>query len=223
MDIQAITFDVGGTLIRPWPSVGDVYTEVAARYGHKDLQPAMLNRQFAAAWRAKTHFDHSRPAWLELVEKTFAGSLDDTAIPEFFEDLYERFAAPEAWRVFKDVHPALATLRQGPLKLGVISNWDERLRPLLASLKLSSYFEVIVISIEAGFTKPAREIFDRAASLLSVPAQTILHVGDSLEEDFAGARAAGFLAVLLDREGTQSSVPSIRTLAGLISAAKPTP
>ena len=30
--IQAVTFDVGGTLIRPWPSVGHVYAEVAARH-----------------------------------------------------------------------------------------------------------------------------------------------------------------------------------------------
>ena len=28
--IKAVTFDVGGTLINPWPSVGDVYVEVAA-------------------------------------------------------------------------------------------------------------------------------------------------------------------------------------------------
>jgi len=31
--IRAISFDVGGTLIRPWPSVGHVYAEVAAQQG----------------------------------------------------------------------------------------------------------------------------------------------------------------------------------------------
>ena len=30
--IKAITFDVGGTLIEPWPSVGHAYAGVAARY-----------------------------------------------------------------------------------------------------------------------------------------------------------------------------------------------
>src|SRR5881397_1655095 len=98
--IRAVTFDVGGTLIRPWPSVGHVYGEVAARHGFADIKPAFLNQQFSAAWRAKRNFDHSRPAWLELVKQTFAGALDEAAVREVFDDIYERFAAPAAWLMF---------------------------------------------------------------------------------------------------------------------------
>src|SRR6266567_2422445 len=123
-DIQAVTFDVGGTLIRPWPSVGHVYGEVAARHGHSKIEPEILNRQFAAAWRAKKNFDHSRHAWLDLVKQTFAGSLDDAAVPQLFEEIYDRFAAAEAWQIFDDVRPTLETLRGRGFKLGIISNWD---------------------------------------------------------------------------------------------------
>src|SRR5438132_693805 len=102
MNIRAVTFDVGGTLIRPWPSVGHVYSEVAARNGNPGVDPETLNRRFATAWQAKRHFDHSRLAWLGLVKQTFTGSLEDASIERLFNDLYDRFATPDAWRVFDD-------------------------------------------------------------------------------------------------------------------------
>ena len=42
--IRAVTFDVGGTLIEPWPSVGHVYAEVAAQHGWAGLSIEALNR-----------------------------------------------------------------------------------------------------------------------------------------------------------------------------------
>jgi len=220
-NIQAVTFDVGGTLIRPWPSVGDVYAQVAQQHGNPNIHAETLNRQFAAAWKAKKNFNHSRGAWLELVQKTFAGVLDAGPVEELFDDLYARFAAAEAWQVFDDVHPTLDQLHAHGLKLGIISNWDERLRPLLAELRLSRYFEAVVISVETGCTKPARGIFDRAASLLAVPRDSILHVGDSWLEDEAAALAAGLHGLLLDRKDNRkaaSSIPALDSLIELLGA-----
>src|ERR1700704_702865 len=71
--IQAVTFDVGGTLIKPWPSVGHVYAEVAARHGLEAASPEQLNRQFAEAWREFKNFNHGREEWAVLVDRTFAG------------------------------------------------------------------------------------------------------------------------------------------------------
>lgn len=214
-NIQAVTFDVGGTLIQPWPSVGHIYAEVAATHGHQGIQPEVLNRHFSAAWQTKKHFNHSRPAWLDLVKRTFAGSLDEASTHRLFDDLYDRFAGPDVWRLFDDVHPTLEKLRSRHFKLGIISNWDERLRPLLARLQLTSYFDVIVISIEAGSPKPSQEIFDHAASSLGVPPASILHVGDSLAEDVTGAQCSGLQAMLLDRKGTIGAGPSVPNLTKL--------
>jgi putative hydrolase of the HAD superfamily len=214
--IQAITFDVGGTLIHPWPSVGHVYSQVAARHGYRELPVDTLNQQFAAAWAAKEAFNHSRAEWLALVKQTFAGSLADVAVEKFFDDLYAHFAQREAWKVFDDVQPALDELRRTGLLLGIISNWDERLRPLLRDLQLSQYFPMIVISNEVGSAKPDRAIFHRAVELLGVPAGSILHVGDSFDEDVTGAERAGMKALLLDRKGkTDSAGRRDRTLEAI--------
>jgi putative hydrolase of the HAD superfamily len=198
-EIRAVTFDVGGTLIETWPSVGHVYAEVAGRFGITSVRPEDLNRQFALAWQARAGFDYSRGAWREVVNQTFAHFSSGPLARECFDAIYARFARASAWRLFDDVFPALEELKSRGLKLGVISNWDERLRPLLADLNLLKWFDAVVVSHEAGWTKPAPEIFQRAASVLGEPPAAILHVGDSEFEDASGARAAGLHSMLVER------------------------
>jgi len=212
--INAVSFDVGGTLIEPWPSVGHVYAEVAARHGLKNLSPEQLNARFKAAWRGRHNFRHSRNEWDELVTEVFGGSTP----PGFFAELYERFAEPDAWHIYDDVVPTLDLLTARKIRLAIISNWDERLRPLLHTLKLDRYFEAFAISLEIGFPKPAPVIFQHAAKELNLPASSILHVGDSPEMDVTGATAAGFQAVQICRHDAaeNSGIHSLAELAAII-------
>ncbi len=216
--IRAITFDVGGTLIDPYPSVGHIYSEVASRHGCRGISPVLLNRRFAAAWRAAKNFRYRRADWAGLVDATFLGLVHPPPSRTFFPVLYARFSDPGAWWVYDDVLPALAALAGRGLKLGLISNWDARLRPLLRGLNLHRYFEVIVISCEVGVTKPARPIFQRAAARLRLPPEEILHVGDSLELDVRGARAAGFRTRWLRRNARAVRPGQVGSLAGLVES-----
>ena len=213
--IRAVTFDVGGTLIEVWPSVGHVYAEVAARHGVNGLSPQLLNHRFAAAWHAAGSFNHSRCGWAQLVDATFRGLTERPPSQTFFGDLYARFASPEAWRIFPDVLPTLEALAGCGIKLGVISNWDERLRPLLDRLKLAGYFEAIVVSREVGASKPSRAIFRKAIRELGVPPEAVLHVGDDLSMDVRGARAAGLCALRLKRGGATARAGIIKSLREL--------
>jgi len=215
--IRAVTFDVGGTLIEPWPSVGQIYVEVAARFGLGNVAPEALNRQFAAAWKTRRPFDYSRPAWQKLVTRTFAGLLPEPLSSACFAAIYEQFGDARSWRVFDDVRPTLADLKARGLQLGLISNWDERLRPLLSQLQLTLSFNALVISHEVGQTKPAPGIFRRAAALLGLAPELILHVGDSATGDVAGAEAAGMAALLLDRSASASSTAGLSSLGGLMA------
>jgi len=216
-EIRAITFDVGGTLITPWPSVGHVYAEVAAQNGHSGISAEVLNQQFAAAWNALEGFQHTRLEWAQLVDASFYGLLDPPPSGTFFSSLYDRFAKPDAWHVFRDVAPALAKLKSSGFRLGVISNWDDRLRPLLRALKLDSFFETIVVSCEAGFPKPSCRIYQRAAKELGLQPEQVLHIGDSLEMDFQGAKAAGLQALLLQRKPEHRGADVIGSLTELDS------
>jgi dihydrofolate synthase/folylpolyglutamate synthase len=218
--IRAVTFDVGGTLIEPWPSVGRVYAQVAARHG-VEVAAEALDRQFALAWAARKNFSHRLCDWSELVRQTFAGLTTAPPSASLFGALYSHFATAAAWRIFDDVAPCLQELKRRGLKLGIISNWDDRLRPLLGELQLDHYFDSIVISGPAGPQKPEPKIFQAAAAQLHIPAEAILHIGDSASEDVAGARAAGLRALLLTRGQTPASLSSLRFLPGLIKMTSP--
>ena len=217
MRIAAVTFDVGGTLIEPWPSVGHVYAEVAGRNGLKDISVELLNRQFAKAWREVRDFNYTEVSWAKIVDATFYGLCQTLPSQSFFPELYRRFSQADTWRVYADVLPTLEQLASEGLKLGIISNWDDRLRPLLAALKLDKYFEVILISCESAFTKPSPVMFNLAAEKLGMAPERVLHVGDSLELDVQGAQAAGMKAAWLRRDGTSSGdgqISSLREVRG---------
>lgn len=219
--IRAVTFDVGSTLIEVWPSVGRIYAEVADAHGHAGLPPEELNRRFHAAFRAHGKSVKTQSEWARIVDETFAGMLPKAASGSFFPELYARFNQANAWRIFEDVEPTLRALRGCGLRLGIISNWDDRLRPLLHTLRLARWFDAIVISCEVGASKPAPAIFAAAQQQLGVPADSILHVGDSLEADVAGATAAGFHGVQIDRHAKSSDAGRIGSLLDLLPGLKP--
>jgi putative hydrolase of the HAD superfamily len=208
--IRAVTFDVGGTLMAPWPSVGHVYARVAETFGIR-AEPERLTRQFVNAWRARGEFDYSREGWMDLVRHSFHGMSEVTEA--LFVALYDSFSTHDAWKVYDDVPPCLNALQKANVRLAIISNWDTRLRETLRNVTLHDHFEVITVSGEHGINKPAREIFDLTARALNLSPQEILHVGDSHREDFWGATNAGYSAALLDRDGSEAG--AISTLAHL--------
>ena len=215
--IRAITLDVGGTLIEPWPSVGAIYGEVARGFGCPDTEPDRLSMAFGRAWKARQPFDYSRSAWRRLVDQTFEGVSGFAMSDPCFDAIYERFGRAASWRVYDDVGPFIQFARRQDIPVGVVSNWDERLRGLLAGLNLLGAFASVIISHEVGCHKPAPGIFLRAAHQLKLAPEGILHVGDSREEDFEGSRLAGFQSLWLRRNGGTSggSIQSLAELQGL--------
>ena len=149
------------------------------------------------------------------MDQTFLGLCTQPPSQTLFPDLYEHFAQPEAWRSFDDVLPTLEELATKGVRLGVISNWDERLRVLLRRLKLDGFFETIVVSCEVGFAKPSPVIFAQAAEKLGLPPESILHIGDSFEMDAQGAKSAGLQALHLIRTATRPDADAIHSLAVL--------
>jgi putative hydrolase of the HAD superfamily len=124
------------------------------------------------------------------------------AVPDgYFEALYDAFAQADAWRIFPDTLPTLDALRTHGLHVGIISNWDQRLRPLLDRLGLEARVDSLTISCEVGVEKPARKIYQAALAAANVPPQDSIHVGDSVQEDLEGATAAGMRALLVRQTG----------------------
>src|SRR5207244_11352430 len=102
------------------------------------------------------------------------------------------------------------------LRLVVASNWDCSLPDVLARAGLASLLDGVVTSATVGATKPDPTLFAAALEVAGCAAAEAVHVGDSLENDVAGARAAGVAPVLLDRaRGSHDGVTTIASLSEL--------
>lgn len=192
--IRAVTFDAHGTLIRPEPSVGRIYADVAAAFG-VDADPATLEAAFPAAFAAVranwpvpygADADDARRFWQAVVERTFARALP----AGLAEALYAEFARPARWRALPGAREALACCAARGLPCAVVSNFDARLPALLAGLELGP-FAAVIVSAEHGLAKPDARLLILAARRLGVATTQLLHIGDSQAEDGALARAAG--------------------------------
>jgi putative hydrolase of the HAD superfamily len=123
-----------------------------------------------------------------------------------------RFAA------FPEVPRVLDELRARGHALAVVSNWDVSLHEVLERTGLASRFDAVVVSAEIGAAKPDPEPFRRALAALGAAPGDALHAGDRLDEDVAGARAAGVRAVLVTRAGAGApdGVEAVGSLDGLL-------
>ena len=113
----------------------------------------------------------------------------------------------ERLQLFGDTPSALKQLGDS-FKLGLITNGQgDMQRAKLATLGLEPFFEWVLVSGELGVGKPAPGIFAEAAKRAGFALQECAHIGDSLATDVAGAKAAGVLAVWLNREGRLQQPP----------------
>jgi putative hydrolase of the HAD superfamily len=210
MTIQAVIFDAAGTLILLPRGVGWHYRHIAARHGI-DLDECRLSAAFGAAFKAaapRAASGISRPDddklwWRALVLKVLAAcgeELPASIYDPLFEDLYAHFAEPGVWALYPEVLSVLNALR-GRVKLGIVSNFDRRLYPILDHLGIRDYFQSIIISSEVGADKPDPRIFAAAFSALGVTASQAIHAGDHPEQDWQAAEIAGIHAYRVQRPG----------------------
>lgn len=96
--------------------------------------------------------------------------------------------------------PVLTTLA-GRFRLGLCSNFSDgaTARAVVGEAGFLPHLRAVVVSEEIGIRKPRPEIFEAVAAGLGLPPGEILHVGDSLAADVAGARAIGMRTVWLTR------------------------
>jgi putative hydrolase of the HAD superfamily len=222
--IQAIFFDAVGTLIHPDPPAAPTYWNIGRRHGTRysiDEIGRRFTRAFAAEEEAdridgwRTSEDRERRRWVRIVGSV----LDDVNDPErCFQELYSHFSRPEAWRLEPEDSQVIQELQRSDYALGLASNYDRRLRTVLAGMPSLAALGMVVISSEVGWRKPAGEFFEAMCRQAALAPGQVAYIGDDPVNDFEGAKTAGLQAILLDRDGRHASFAGacIRRLAELI-------
>ncbi|XP_050176067.1 haloacid dehalogenase-like hydrolase domain-containing protein 3 [Myiozetetes cayanensis] len=225
--LRLLTWDVKDTLLRLRRPVGQSYAAEARAQGLR-VQPEALGRAFREAYGAQSRrFPNygrgqglsSRQWWVDVVKQAFvlSGVQDGAALTALAEKLYRDYCSSHNWEVLPGAEETLNRCRQRGFRMGVVSNFDNRLENILSQCSLRHHFEFVLTSEAAGVAKPDARIFEEALRLGGVPPEQAAHVGDDYTRDYRAARAVGMHSFLLRTagQGPEPEVPPEHVLPTL--------
>jgi putative hydrolase of the HAD superfamily len=163
---------------------------------------------------------------------------------DHFEELFPRFGIADVskaraaanWyrenrfhglRLFPGVETVFSMVREAVSRvdpkaarpIGIVTNGPTEVQHAkLELLGLDHFVDFVLVSEEFGVAKPDPAIFREALRLAEVRPQEAIFVGDSVEFDMAGARAAGIPTIWVNRQQqpwTESSPPPTRQIRSL--------
>jgi putative hydrolase of the HAD superfamily len=224
--IAAVAFDAVGTLIYPQPAAPVIYAQVGRMHGsQRNIE--QIGARFAAAFQQeelhdrqagfRTSEQRERLRWQRIVSQV----LDDVSNPEScFQELFEHFSRPDAWRTNEDAAVTLGRLAAQGLVIAIASNYDHRLRSVAAGKPELRPVAHLIISSEVGWRKPAPQFFRAVSQACQVAPAQIVFIGDDLVNDYQPAQTAGMRPVLLssDSKAAEQGFLQIGRLAELLPA-----
>jgi HAD superfamily hydrolase (TIGR01549 family) len=192
------------------------YRDAGRRFG-LELEPERYAEARAAALLDLKHhpeLDHDEEIWIRFTEdivRGMGGAGDECrAVAEAITD---GWLHSENFELYEDVLPVLALLRERGVKIGLVSNTSRDLDVFVRHHRLD--VDAWISSGKHGKVKPSPTIFNAALEQLGVEPAAAVMIGDSPEDDVAGAEALGIRALLLDREGKYGREDALPTLLAL--------
>ena len=222
MDPRALLIDAYGTLLRLDPPAPALRAVLRERFGVE-----VSEADAAAAFTAeiayyRLHLGEGRDEDSVAELRSRCAGVLGRALPASAalravtsEELATALLDSLRFRVFDDALPALAAVRRRGVRIVVVSNWDVSLPATLAALGVLDAVDGVVTSAACAAAKPDPAVFTAALRLAGVEPPEAIHIGDSLEEDVAGARAAGIEPLLLVR-GSAPAPAGVRWLRSLV-------
>jgi len=208
----AVGFDLGETLLG-YEGVGlnwrSHYPRALTEVGHacgRSVSADDLSSAEAILLRYNTR---ESPRLEEVsAEAIFSAILRGWSVPDrFLPDAIDAFFAFFRRKSFRypDVDGCLKALRSIRVPVGVLTDVPYGMpkrfvQQDLASAGLAGMFDCVLTSVDVGFRKPHAKGFMALAKALNRAPARMIYVGNE-KKDVEGARSAGLVAVLLDREG----------------------
>ncbi len=217
MVIDAVIFDLYGTLVDIWTDEWDLSTyQILSQYlTYFDI--TVRPEELAAKYQEKTAnhmLEHPGPYGeidvFRVFEEILAEGLGRQPernlviwLARLFRSLTRR-----RFGLFEDTLPALESLKQS-YRLGVVSDaqWVFS-EPEICTLGLDHYFDTIVLSSRYFIRKPDPQIYAHALKAMWLQPSQALYVGNDPNEDVPGPQALGMPVVLIDRYGNCGSSPA---------------
>jgi putative hydrolase of the HAD superfamily len=214
--IRGVTVDWWHTIVEPH---GDDWEAVAKRMRCEAIQRVLAAHGITATYaRIDVAYDmwtdHLKSAWRknvdwsadeQVLDLLASAGYDSVMNESLFLAMREPIGAPlvaHPPRVHDGAIETLRALKAQGLRLAIISNtgrtWGYFLRQVQDRLGISDLFDHRTFSDEEQVRKPSGLIFERTLAALKLPPEEVVHVGDDVDADVAGARLAGMRSVWYD-------------------------
>lgn len=209
MSFKAVFLDAGGTLIRERASRARIYARTARSRGLAVSDDEMAQRMYRAHQELPRTLDgafrYTERWFRRFMEHIFIQGLglEHGQLAGVQAELWARFRDPATFELAPGARELCEWLSASGVRVAVVSNWSEPLPEILAGLGLAHALDAIAVSAVEGVEKPDPALFERARLRLPHPQPApgdIVHLGDRVDTDVVGARAAGLRAVLYDPE-----------------------
>lgn len=210
---KLITFDITGTLLKYRSSPAKEYLKVLHKYGLKvrlSTLEDLINENWTFMTKTHPNFGLNTGLGWENYWRTYAHNVyskafkidnisSSVALKTIIDELMMTYSTGETFEVQDGAIELLEYLKKEQVLLGVISNYDPRIKIMMRNLGLSHYFNFILSSYEIRFEKPDTKIFREAELYVQkgLSRKLFLHVGDSYFFDYKGAKDAGWSACLV--------------------------
>lgn len=233
--IKMVTFDLYDTLVEADPP-GWVRFQTALRHLNIEVSEAeslrgyLVGQEFYTVENGRLpirdrgpdgikqfRIDISRVTMLELGLPT-----DDDTVRQVQQRFEDESQPNKTYRyvAYDEVTAVLDRLRKHRILCGVISNADRDVTKLCLQAGFAEQMDILITSALVGWEKPDPRTFYAAIEPFNIAASDVLHVGDQIGSDIAGARAVGMAAALIDRHnfyaGTDIDGERVTSLSQLV-------
>ncbi|MFB9753684.1 HAD family hydrolase [Paenibacillus hodogayensis] len=195
---KAILFDLDNTLLDYDRCEADSMHRTGLQHGLEQWEQFTWERFWETFGPINWGYWSDRVARKLSIHQVLEYSFHDTLVKLDRDRTHSTALARTYWEHFCAIchfetgaKELLGELHGGP-KLGIVSNGiGESQRRRTASGGIDHLFDAFIVSDEVGHWKPSRPIFEIALQELDVDRSEVLFVGDSLQDDYEGAKAAG--------------------------------
>ena len=204
--IKAVLFDFWGTLVE-----NGTYSPLKQTY--KSLQPRMpfgaFVHQFEQQFMTQkfTSQEEALTTALTAMRIPVKQFIIDRLIGLYNKNRLLCEPYPETFEVLKDLRKEY--------KLVLVSNTDCFIESVYEKFEFRDYFDLVMNSYETGLLKTDPKLYAKILDELDLDASEVIMVGDSMETDIEGARAAGIKAILVDRNDKRAFDPKVTSLLQL--------
>jgi putative hydrolase of the HAD superfamily len=222
--VAVILFDFFGTLVDYDPSrtaqgYQQTHAQLAAIGADLGYQAFLAQWDVTAArFDAASDEDDHEFSMTELTTAFLADTLGRPPTREQVESIVASYLAEwnQGVRPIEGV-PALLASLAARHRLAVVTNTHSpTLVPShLAAMGVADCFEAVITSVDVGWRKPHRAIYDAALTALADEPASCTFVGDTRGPDYIGPRSMGMRALLIDPE-ERHAIPSGDRLASVL-------